>query len=90
VFRFDPGFQTYDLRKVEDITPTGLNFVVLDTGVCVCMTEDEKLELFSVRKGSSGVKVIDDPVLGGDMHLATQGGRVVFARGSRVQTMRMK
>jgi len=90
IFRFDPSFREYDVRVVEDVIPTGLNFTVLDTGVCVCMTEEEKLELFSVRKGSSGVKVVEDPVLGGDMTLGKVGGRVVFPRGKKLQTMRMK
>jgi len=90
VFRFDPHFTSYDVRVVEDITPTGLNFVVLDTGVCICMNEEDKLELFSVKTGSASVKLVDDPVLGADMHLFKQGGRVVFPRGTKLQSMRMK
>jgi len=53
VFRFDEKFKEYDVRIVEDVTPIGLNFVVLDTGICVCMTEEEKLELVSCRMGST-------------------------------------
>jgi len=89
IFRFSDD-DTYDIRKVEDITPTGLNFVVLDTGICVCLTEEEKLELFSVRKGSKGVKVVEDKALSGDMILAKKAGTLLFARGGKVYTMRMK
>jgi len=90
IYRFDPWDYDYDLRKIEDITPAGLNFVVLDSGVCVSLTEDDKLELFSVRKGSTQVKVIDDQMLGGDMILGKRGGQVVFSRGNKVYKMRMR
>lgn len=90
VFRFDATFQTYDIRVIEDINPTTLNFVVLESGVCVCLTEEEKLEVFSVRKGSAGVKVVEDKVLGSDMVLGSYRGGVVFRRRSKVYSMRMK
>ncbi len=90
IFRFTDDFTSYDVREVEDITPTGLNFVVLDTGVCACLTEDENLELFSSKKGSSSVKVVEDKALGGDMHLVKRGGRLGFTRGETLFEMRMK
>jgi len=90
VFRFDTDYTSYDLRKVEDVSPTDLNFVVLDSGVCACVNEDEEMELFSVKKGSKTIKTISDPVLGGDMRLAKDGGTVLFYRGNKVYKMRMK
>lgn len=90
VFRFDKDYDRYDLRKVEDVTPAGLNFVTLDSGVCVCLNEDEQLELFSNRMGSKSVKTIEDPVLGGDMRLTKHHGQVRFSRGGKVYGMRMK
>lgn len=90
LFRFDANFQTYDLRTVEDINPNTLNFVVLESGVCVTLTEDEKLELFSTHKGSSGVKIVEDDVIGSDMILEKYQGGVVFRRRSKVYSMRMK
>lgn len=89
VFRFDEAMNR-DLRVVEDITPTGLNFVVLDTGVVVTLTEDDKLELCSARKGSPQVKVVEDKTLGPDMTLGTTGGQVTFSRGNKTYSMRMR
>jgi hypothetical protein len=89
IFRFASD-NTYDIRKVEDITPTGLNFVTLDSGVCVCLTEEEKLELFSAKRGSTAVKVVEDKALSGDMILGKKAGTLLFARGDKVYTMRMK
>lgn len=90
VFRFDDRYATYDVRKVEDVSPTDLNFITLDSGVCVCVNEEENLELFSCKKGSQSVKTVDDPVLGGDMRLAKDGGTLLFYRGNKIYSMRMK
>jgi len=90
VFRFDKDYASYDVRKVEDVTATGLNFVTLDSGVCVCLNEDEQIELFSSRKGSTSVKTIEDPVLGGDMRLVKNQGQLQFFRGNKLYRMKMK
>lgn len=91
VFRFDDAFGSYDVRKVQDIgTPQGLNFVVTDAGVCICLDEDDKLELSSVAKGSTSIKTIADQVLGGDLRLFKRGGQVLMARGDKVFSMRMR
>lgn len=90
IFRFSSNYQDYDVRVIEDITPMGLNFVSLDSGVCASINEDEDLELFSRKRGSSGVKVVKDPVLGADMRLFKHTGRVVFLRGNAVVHMKMR
>ena len=92
VFRFDPddGY-SYDVRYVKDISPSGINFAVLDTGVCVCLNEEEDIEVFSNRKSqSSTVKRLSDPMLGGDMILGKQAGHLIFARGNKLYRMKMK
>ena len=88
VFRFTDVL--YDLRKVEDITPAGLNFVVLDSGVAVCMNEDEKLEIFKADRHSHKLSYLEDPVLGGDMMLARVKGQLHFCRGNKLYQMSMK
>jgi hypothetical protein len=90
IFRFADDYQSYDVREVEDITPSEPNFVTLDSGVCVCLTEDENLELFSSKKGSAAVKVVEDKVLGNDMRLVKRNGRLGFTRGETLFEMRMK
>jgi len=90
VFRFSNDYQDYDVRVISDITPMGLNFVSLDSGVCASINEDEDLELFSRKRGATGVKVVKDPVLGADMRLHKHTGRVVFLRGNTVVHMKMR
>lgn len=90
VFRFDKDYKSYDIRKVEDVAAVGLNFVTLDSGVCVCLNEDEELELFSCKKGSQSMKTVQDPVLGGDMRLVKDHGQLQFFRGNKLYRMKMK
>lgn len=90
VFRFDRDYRSYDVRVVEDITLTGLNFVVLDTGVVVCLNEDDRIELVSVRKGSTGMKTVEDTALGGDMRLYKRDGELLVSQGTKLYKMRMK
>lgn len=90
VFRFDPDFSTYDVRVVSDISPSGLNFITLDSGVCVCVTEEEKIEAFSAKKDGKGMKVVDDEVIGSDMRLLKVNGKVGFERGGKIYQMTLK
>jgi hypothetical protein len=90
IFRFDTDFTTYTVRVVKDVTPSGLNFVTLASGVCVSMTEDEKIEAFSVNKDSQGLKVVEDPALGNDMRLLKVGGKVGFERAGKIYQMSLK
>ena len=89
VFRFDNDYKTYDVRKIEDVAAAGLNFVTLDSGVCVCLNEEEQIELFSACKGSTSVKTIEDPILGGDMQLVKDHGQLQFFRNNKLYGMRM-
>lgn len=90
VFRFDDDHKTYDLRTVTDITPSGLNFVTLANGICVSMTEEEKIEAFSAKKGSQGLKIVEDPALGNDMRLLKVSGKVGFERAGKLYQMSLK
>lgn len=89
VFRFDEQHQSYDVRIVEDVTPTGLNFVVLDSGVAVCLNEDEKLEVFQRSLAANRIKIVGDPVLG-NMTLVRHLGQLGFYRGNGLYRMSLK
>jgi hypothetical protein len=90
VFRFAKDWSNYDVRQIENITPTGINFTVLPKGVCVCLTEEEKIEIFSNQKGSASINVIDDPVIDGDMRLCHSGDQVRFAQGTKLYSLAVK
>jgi hypothetical protein len=89
VFELAEDYSGYVLRAVvKDVEPAGLNFLVLDSGVCVHLTEEEKLELTAI--GSAKSKTVDSPALGNDLRLVRHAGRVGFIRGSKVYAMKMK
>lgn len=90
VFRFDDDYAEYDLRVVSDVTPMGLNFITLASGICVSLTEEETLEAFSSRKGAAGTRVVEDPALGNDLRLIKVEGAAGFARGDRVYKVSLK
>lgn len=90
VFRFDDGYDQYDVRKVEDVTPAELNFVVLDTNVCVFLNEEEKLEVFKACKGDCSLRVIEDPGISGDMHLNKYQGKLICSKGNRIYSLKMR
>ena len=79
VFRFAGDYQSFDVRKVEDVSPAAVNFVTLDSGVCVCLDENDEIEAFSARKGATGMRVVKmiegSGVLGADIRLLACEGQ---------------
>lgn len=81
VFRFGPDFLTYDLRVADDVVPSDLNFVTLESGVCVHLLETGDLEVFRREKGASGMKQVQSAGIDG-VRLFRDGARVLGVRGS--------
>ena len=77
------------IRTVKDVSNAGLNFTVLDNGICVCIDEQERVEIFHKRKINQ-LKVVDDPAIHGGMRLFTDGGKVLFADGRDLFSFTMK
>jgi len=90
VLRMAADFASYDLRKVDNITPTGINFTVNDAGVCTLMNEDEKMEAFSSKNGGGTIKVLDDPALESDMKLYHDGAKIVFTKANKLYSISMR
>lgn len=90
IFRFDENFREYDVRKVDDVQLSGLNFITLASGICIVITEEEKLEAFSNKKDSKSVKVVDDPSIGSDMRLMIVNGQAAFERDHKVYKLSLK
>ena len=90
VFRFAPNYVAYDVRKVENVTYSGLNFTVADHGACACMNEEEKMEVMTSKKDAPSVKIMDDPALDSDMKLFHDGTKILFARGNKLYSISMK
>jgi hypothetical protein len=82
VLRFASDWESYDVRRTPDIVHAGLNFAVLDSGVCVHMTPAEEVEVFSHQKDSPAVRIMDDPAVKGNARLFANGSQALFSRGN--------
>ncbi len=89
ILRFDATYTAYDVRVVPNITYEGLNFVTLDSGVCVHLNENEELELFANRKDALGIKILVEPALQG-AQLFKNGTQVLFSKGDTLYSMTLK
>ena len=90
ILKFDDKFSSYSLRKVNDISYTGINFAVLENGITVHINENEEIEIFSNKKDANTVKVIDNDAIHGDMKLFNDGVQVIFAKGKKLYKLKMK
>lgn len=90
IFKLAKDFKSYELRKVDDITYSGINFTVLDNGVVVYLNEDEEMEIFVNKLGKNNVKVIDSRNVSGDMQLYSDGVKVLFAEKNKMYRIQMK
>lgn len=91
IFRFDNTWNgDYDLRVINDIQHNNLNFIVLDSGNCVNVVEDGKLEIFSCKKDSKTIKEVVDNVIELNMKLSKDGTGLIFSRDNKVFSMKMK
>jgi hypothetical protein len=83
VLRFDEAFQRYDCRVTKDVEVATANLSVLDTGLCLCLNEDEELEIFRCQMGSTKLELIADTSLCGEMKLSSRGAQaLVTSQGS--------
>lgn len=90
VFRFEKDWTSYDVRQIDDIVPTGINFTVNDNGICICLTEEEKVEIFSNQKDNASIKSFDDPAIDADMKFCHASNSVRFAKGNKLFDISVK
>jgi len=86
-FAFKDDFKTYEVAEKKNVTYTGLNFTVLDNGLCVHVDEDENIEIFNKLKNA---KVITDDVISNDMLLCHKGAQVMFLKDNAVYSVTMR
>lgn len=87
---FDDKFQKYIFRIQKGVDYQPLNFVVLDNGVCVTITEDNAVEMFMNRTDKKDVKRIEDPDINNTMKLCKDGTVVKFFKANKVYRLKMK
>jgi len=90
VFRFDSSHNKYDIREVICDGPEEINFVVLDNGVVILIPKEGTMEIFGKKPFVSDVKSISDPIITTDMKLTKDGTSVLFSKGKKLYSIKMK
>lgn len=89
-FRFSNDYSEYDIKIENSSTFTGLNFVVIDTGICCSINENEDLVLYRNKKDDTLIKTITDPEIKGDIRLYKNGNTVLFSYDKILYSLKMK
>lgn len=90
IFRFASDFGSYDLRVVQTVSSSSINFVVLDSGVVLRITDDDRLEIFSRIKGSTNIRLVQDEAVQSDARLFHIGAQALIARGNALYKIKMR
>lgn len=90
IFRFDAGFKSYDVRVQKSIQVSEINFVVLQTGIVLHMTDTGVLECFKAVPGAKDIMEIDDQAIDTDCTLLKNGAQAMFARGEKLYKFSMQ
>lgn len=88
VIRFSPG-GGHHVTRHADLPAHAAQLVALDTGVCVSLDADDRLELFT-RDAAAGTRLLDDPAVGGDWLLHAGDGRLLVAVGRVIYEVSMR
>jgi len=87
---FDSKHDKYKIHMVEDIDYEPINMTVLDNGICVTITSDRAIEIFSNNYNKDDVKRIEDPDIDSTMKLCKDGTKLRFFKGNKLFNIKMK
>lgn len=91
ILKFDDKYKSYTCRIIEDIDSNiPINFVVLDNGIVISITDDEVIEIFSNRYLKDDIKEIHDPDIDTTMKLTKDGVLTRFFKGDKLFSIKMK
>ena len=86
---FSDSYNKYVVRIFEDVDYIPLNFVTLQSGVCISIREDDVVEIFHYAHPSK-VKEIKDPKVDSTMRLCKRGMDVRFFKGNKLFSFKVK
>jgi hypothetical protein len=87
---FDPTYDRYKIDIKVGIDYTPINFVVLDNGVCISITDDDAVEIFMNKIDKPDIKRIEDPEVNSAMKLCNDGVQVRVFKGEKLFTIKMR
>jgi len=88
IFNLKDG-KVKESRKVKNVMYSGLNFTVLDKGICISITEQDNIEIFH-QNALTKIKAITDKKIHGGMRLTSDGNKVLFFDKTKLHSITMK
>ena len=90
ILTFDASYNKYKCVIQDDVDFLPVNFTVLDSGVVIQITDDDGIEVFFNSPTKGDLKRIEDPAIDSSMRLCKHGTRVLFFKGNKLHSMKMK
>jgi len=87
---FDDSYNRYKIDIKEGIDYTPINFIVLDNGICISITDDDAVEIFLNKIDKPDVKRIEDPEINSVMKLCNDGVQVRVFKGEKLFAIKMR
>jgi hypothetical protein len=84
---YDKHFSQCDVRKIEDVTYDNINFAVMDNGICILLSSQNEIELFS---SASPVETLQNPPFDSTMMLFTTSDGIFFINGNSFHQIKKK
>jgi hypothetical protein len=87
---FNEDYSTYKFIIVNGVDYVPINFITLENGICVCITHDDAVELFSNNIKHYSLTRVEDPAINSNMRLCHDATQVRFFQDNKIYTIKMK
>ena len=87
---FNDKHVEYKINIKEGIDYTPINFVTLDNGICISITDDDAVEIFLNEINKPDIKRVEDPEVNSGMRLYHDGVQVRVTKGEKLFTIKMR
>jgi hypothetical protein len=84
---FDKKYQNFEIRVDEDIPYEPINFAVLGNGLCLLLTANDQIQLFST---ANQFETLDNPPFDASMPLFSTPNGFFFINGSTIHQIKRK
>lgn len=89
VIRFQNSYNLYDVRTVENINFSKINFAVNSKGVVCLLNEDHNLEVFHHNPGQK-TTVIQDDILEEEILIFAEAEKILFVKNNMIYQASLK
>jgi hypothetical protein len=84
---FKKDYSDFDVRIVKDIAYDGINFTVLENGLCILLANPDELELFG---NNQNISVLQNPPFDSTMKLFNTSDGAFFINGNTTHQIKRK